>query len=111
MLILNFKRLFQIIKNLIQFMNFDIVFIKIFKLLHINVLLNIVIKKNDFDVYLFYVLIYNRRKRKDRFIIYKFYYQRENIIIITTFLLFEFSNNLTYLIIKKKKNSKSYFTI
>ena len=45
MLILNLKKLFQIIKNFIQFINFDIIFIKIFKLLHINVLLNIVIKK------------------------------------------------------------------
>ena len=45
MLILKFERLFQIIKNFIQFVNFDIIFIKIFKLLYINVLLNIVIKK------------------------------------------------------------------
>ena len=36
--------------------------------------LNIVIKKSGFDVYLFYILIYNRHKRKDRFIIYKLYY-------------------------------------
>ena len=74
MLISNLKRLFQIIKDLIQFINLDIIFVKIVKLLYINVLLNIVIKKNDFNVYLFYILIYNRRKRKDRFIIYKFYY-------------------------------------
>ena len=52
-------------------------------------------KKNDFNIHLFHVLIYNRHKRKDRFIIYKLYYQRENIIIITIFLLFESSNNLT----------------
>ena len=36
--------------------------------------LNIVIKKNDFNVYLFYILIYNCYKRKNRFIIYEFYY-------------------------------------
>ena len=52
-------------------------------------------KKNDFDVYLFHVLIYNRRKCKNHFIIYELYYQRENVIIITIFLLFEFSNHLT----------------
>ena len=45
MLILNFKKLFQIIKNLIQFINLNIIFIKAFKLLYINILLNIIIKK------------------------------------------------------------------
>ena len=45
MLISNLKKLFQIIKNLIQFINLDIIFVKVFKLLHINVLLNIIIKK------------------------------------------------------------------
>ena len=74
MLISNFKRLFQIIKDLIQFVNLDIIFIKVVKLLYINVFLNIVIKKSDFNVYLFYILIYNRYKRKNRFIIYEFYY-------------------------------------
>ena len=63
-------------------------------MLHINVFLNIIIKKSDFDVYLFYILIHNRYKRKNRFIIYKLHYQRENVIIIMIFLLFEFSNNL-----------------
>ena len=74
MLISNLKRLFQIIKNFIQFINLDIVFIKVVKLLYINILLNIVIKKDDFDVYLFHVSIHNRRKRKNRFIIHEFYY-------------------------------------
>ena len=95
MLISNLKRLFQIIKNLIQSINIDIIFIKTFKLLYINVFLNIIIKENDFDIHLFYVLIYNRHKRKNRFIIHKLYHQRENIMIITIFLLFESSNNLT----------------
>ena len=95
MLISNLKRLFQIIKSFIQFINLNIIFIKAVKLLHINILLNIVIKKNDFDIHLFHVLIHNRRKRKNYFIIYKFYYRRENIMIITILLLFEFSNNLT----------------
>ena len=99
MLISNLKRLFQIIKNLIQFINLDIIFVKIVKLLHINVFLNIVIKKNDFDIHLFYILIHNRRKRKNRLIIYEFYHRRENVMIITIFLLFEFSNNLIYFII------------
>ena len=94
MLILNLKKLLQIIKGLIQFINLNIIFIKIVKLSHINVFLNIVIKKNDFVVHLFYILIHNRRKRKDRFIIYKLYHRRENIIIITIFLLFEFCENI-----------------
>ena len=74
MLISNFKKLFQIIKGLIQFINLDIIFIEVVKLLHINVFLNVIIKKNDFDVHLFHISIHNHYKRKDRFIIYKFYY-------------------------------------
>ena len=74
MLISDFKRLFQIIKDFIQFINLDIIFIKVVKLLHINIFLNIVIKKNGFDIHLFHILIYNRRKRKNRFIIYELYY-------------------------------------
>ena len=56
--------------------------------------MNIVIKKDGFDVYLFYVLIYNRDKRENRFVIHKLYHQRENIIIIMILLLFESLNNL-----------------
>ena len=66
--------------------------------MHINVFLNIIIKKDDFDIYLFYILIYNLRKREDRFITYKLYSQRENIIIIMILLLFKFLNNSTCLI-------------
>ena len=75
MLISNFERLFQIIKSLIQIINLDIIFIEVIKLLYINVFLNIIIKKGDFNICLFYILIHNRRKRKNRFIIYEFYYQ------------------------------------
>ena len=75
MLISNFERLFQIIKSLIQFINLDIIFIEVIKLLYINVFLKIIIKKGDFNICLFYILIHNRRKRKNRFIIYEFYYQ------------------------------------
>ena len=74
MLISNFKKLFQVIKGFIQLINLNVIFIKAFKLLNINVLLNIVIKKNDFDVYLFYILIHNRHKYKNRFITHKLYY-------------------------------------
>ena len=63
-----------------------------------NVFLNIIIKKDDFDVYLFHILIHNRHKRKNRFIIHEFYYRRENVIIITILLLFEFLNNSIYFI-------------
>ena len=74
MLISNFKKLFQIIKSFIQFINLNIIFIKVVKLLYINILLNIIIKKNDFDVYLFHISIHNRRKRKNRLITHKLYY-------------------------------------
>ena len=66
--------------------------------MYINVCLNIVIKKDNFDIYLFYISIYNRRKRENRFIIYKLYYRRESVIIIIIFLLFEFSNHSMCLI-------------
>ena len=64
-------------------------------MLYINVFLNVVVKKDDFNIYLFQILIHNYRKYKNHFIIYKFYYQRENVIIITIFLLFKILNNLT----------------
>ena len=31
-------------------------------------------KESDFNIYLFNVLIYSRRKREDRLITYRFYY-------------------------------------
>ena len=74
MLISNFKRLFQVIKSLIQLINLNIIFIKVVELLHINVFLNIVIKKNDLNVYLFHILIYSRHKCKNRLITYELYY-------------------------------------
>ena len=73
--------------------------------------MNIVIKKNGFDVYLFYILIHNRDKRENRFIIHKFYYQRENVIIIMIFLLFEFSNNSTYFIMNDFPREISFYDI
>ena len=57
MLISNSKRLLKFIKSLIQLVNFDIVLVKIIGLSHINRLLNVIVEKDDFDVYLFYVLI------------------------------------------------------
>ena len=38
------------------------------KLLYINLFLNLIIKENDFDVYLFQVLIFDNDQCKDRFI-------------------------------------------
>ena len=55
--------------------------------MHVNVLLNIAIKKNDFNIHLFHVLIHNRRKCENRFIIYKLYHRRESVIIITIFFI------------------------
>ena len=57
MLISNFKRLLKFIESLIQLINFDIVLAEIIELSHINRLLNVIVKKDDFDVYLFYVLV------------------------------------------------------
>ena len=47
---------------------------KIIELLYINLFLYVIIKKDYFNIYLFYILIYRRRKRKNRFIIYEFNY-------------------------------------
>ena len=71
MLISNSKRLLEFIKNLIQLINFDIVLVEIIELSHINRLLNVIVEKNDFDVYLFHVLIQGRCQGKDRLITYK----------------------------------------
>ena len=60
MLILNFKRLFQIIKNFIQFINLNIVFIQVFKLLNINVLLKYRYKKTILTfIYCLFILYSN----------------------------------------------------
>ena len=79
--------------------------------MHINIFLNIILKKIDFDIYLFYILIHNRCKREDRLIIYKLYYRRENVIIITTLLLFEFLNHLTCFIMNNFPREVSLYNI
>ena len=57
MLISNSKRLLEFIESLIQLINFDIVLAEIIELSHINRLLNVIVKKDDFNVYLFHVLV------------------------------------------------------
>ena len=57
MLISNSKRLLKFIESLIQSTNFDIVLAEIIELSHINRLLNVIVEKGDFDVYLFHVLV------------------------------------------------------
>ena len=49
------RRLFQIIKCFIQFINLERILLEdeIIKLFHINLFLDLIIKENDFDVYLF----------------------------------------------------------
>ena len=79
--------------------------------ININVFLNIVIKKSDFNVYLFHILIYNRDKRENRFIIYKLYHRRENIIIIIILLLFKSSNNSTCLIMSDFFRGISFYDV
>ena len=57
MLISNSKKLLEFIESLIQLINFDIVLAEIIELSHINRLLNVIVEKDDFDVYLFHVLV------------------------------------------------------
>ena len=56
-LISNSKRLLEFIESLIQLINFDVVLAEIIELSHINRLLNVIVEKDDFDVYLFHVLV------------------------------------------------------
>ena len=57
MLISNSEKLLEFIESLFQLINFDVVLIKIIELSHINRLLNVIVEKDDFDVYLFHVLV------------------------------------------------------
>ena len=71
MLISNSKRLLEFIESLIQLINFNIVLVEIIELSHINRLLNVIVEKGDFDVYLFHVSVQNRYQSKDRLITHK----------------------------------------
>ena len=66
-IILYSRRLFQVIKCFIQFINFERILLEgeIMKLFHINLFFNLIIKKNDFDVHLFQISIFNNDQRKD----------------------------------------------
>ena len=52
---------------------------------YINFLIHNIIKKNNFNVYLFDVLIINNNNNKDNFIIYKLNYRNESFIIVKIF--------------------------
>ena len=73
-LISNSGRLLQIIKCFIQLADLKAILIKIIELSYIDFFLNVSIEKGDFDIYLFQILIYSRRKREDRLITYKLYH-------------------------------------
>ena len=73
-LISNSGRLLQIIECLIQLINLKAILIEIIGLSYLDFFLNVLIEKGDFDIYLFQILIYSRRKREDRLITYKLYY-------------------------------------
>ena len=64
------RRLFQVIKCFIQFINLERILLEdeIMKLFHINLFFDLIIKENDFDVHLFQVLIFDNDQCEDRFI-------------------------------------------
>ena len=68
MLISNSKKLLEFIEGLIQLTNFNVVLVEIIELSHINRLLNVIVEKDDFDVYLFHVSVQDRCQGKDRLI-------------------------------------------
>ena len=55
------KRLFQVIKCFIQFINLERILLEdeIMRLFHIKFFLNLIIKESGFDVYLFQILIFD----------------------------------------------------
>ena len=65
------------------------------KLFHINLFLNLIIKKSDFDVYLFQVLIFDNNQSENRLIRHKLNYKDESLIVIQFFALFEVSYHST----------------
>ena len=55
-------------------MNLKAILIKIIKLSYIDFFLNVLIEKDDFNIYLFQILIYSYRKSEDYLITYRLYY-------------------------------------
>ena len=62
------RRLLQIIKCFIQFANLEWVVNEVIKLFHINLFLNLIVKKSDFDVHLLQISIFDDDQYKDRLI-------------------------------------------
>ena len=59
------------------------------KYFYINFFIYIIIKKSDFDIHLFNILIINDNYNENNFIIHKFNHRNENFVIIKIFQLFE----------------------
>ena len=67
----------------------------IVKNFYVYLFVDIFVKKNDFDIYLFNILIIGDDDNENNFIIYKFNYNWENLIKIEIFYLFEIFYILT----------------
>ena len=65
------------------------------KYFYINFLIHIIIKKNDFNIYLFNILIIDDSYDENDFIIHKLNYRNENLVIIKIFQLFEIFHTST----------------
>ena len=93
----NSRKLFQIVQNFFEtthYFEFFEIFILV-KNFHINFFLDRIVKKNDFDIYLFQFSIIDDDNDENNFIIYRFNYDDENLVIIKIFYLFKFANALT----------------
>jgi hypothetical protein len=67
-------------------------------LLDIDLLVQIAVKKDNFNVYLLDLLVLDGSEYEERFVAYRFYYGSEDFIIIEFFLLFETPDDLSGLI-------------
>jgi hypothetical protein len=67
-------------------------------LLDINLLVQITVEKNNFNVYLFDLPVLGGSEYEERFIAYRFYYGSEDLVIVESFLLFETPDDLSGLV-------------
>ena len=87
------KKLFQIVNCFTKFANlikFDI--FSFFEKFNVNFAINVIVKKNDFDVHLFQFSIKSDDESENDFVIHKFYYENENFFVIKIMSLFKITN-------------------
>ena len=93
----NSRKLFQIVQNFFEtthYFEFFEIFILV-KNFHVNFFFDRIVKKIDFDVYLFLFSIICDDNDENNFIIHRFNHDDENFVIIKILDLFKIANALT----------------